>query len=122
MDNLISNYGNIIISDEVVATIAGITAVEIEGVAGMSGGIVGGIGEMLGRKNLSKGVKVEVQENETKIDLFIIIDYGVKIPEVCENMQEKVKREVESMTGLEVKELNVHVQGVETEREKKIEE
>ncbi len=116
MDNSISNYGSITIADEVVATIAGITAVDIDGVAGMSGGIVGGLGEMLGRKNLSKGVKVEVGERETNIDLFIIVDYGTKIPGICTDMQEKVKREVESMTGLDVREVNVHVQGVATEK------
>ncbi len=117
MENPIVNYGNIRISDEVVATIAGIAAVDVEGVAGMSGGIVGGIGEMLGRKNLSKGVKVEVGESETKIDLFIIVNFGAKIPEISEIMQEKVKKEVESMTGLEVVEVNINVQGVATERE-----
>lgn len=117
------NYGNIRISDEVVATISGIAAIEIEGVAGMSGGIVGGIEEMLGRKNLSKGVKVDVGENETKIDLFVILNYGVKIPQVSEAIQERVKKEVESMTGLEVTEVNVFVQGIATEKdEAKIEE
>lgn len=117
MENPIVNYGNIRISDEVVATIAGIAAVDVEGVAGMSGGIVGGIGEMLGRKNLSKGVKVEVGESEAKIDLFIIVEFGAKIPEISEIMQEKVKKEVESMTGLNVVEVNINVQGVATEKE-----
>ena len=118
MDNLISDYGKIIISEEVVSTIAGITAIEIDGVVGMSGGIVGGLGEMLGRKNLSKGVKAEVGERETNIDLFIIVKYGTKIPDICSTMQEKVKKEVESMTGLEVREVNINVEGVATEKDR----
>jgi len=104
--------GSIRIADEVVAVIAGIAATEIEGVAGMSGGIAGGIAEMLGRKNLSKGVKVEVGEKEAAIDLYIVVEFGVRIPDVALKIQENVKRAVESMTGLSVVETNVHVQGV----------
>lgn len=112
-------YGTIKIADEVVAIVAGLAATEIEGVAGMSGGIAGGIAEILGRKNLTKGVKVEVGEKETAIDLFIIVEYGAKIPDVCWEIQEKVKRAVEIMTGLNVVEVNIHVQGVHLEKEKK---
>jgi uncharacterized alkaline shock family protein YloU len=104
--------GLVRISDDVVGTIAGIAATEVEGVAGMSGGIVGGITEMLGRKNLAKGVKVEVGERETALDLFIVVDYGVRIPEVAQRVQESVKSSVESMTGLRVVEVNIHIQGV----------
>lgn len=112
-------YGQIKISDEVVGTIAGIAAMEVSGVAGMSGGIAGGIGEMLGRKNLSKGVKVQVGETETAIDLYIVVEYGAKIPEVAWDIQEVVKREVEAMTGLDVSEVNINVQGVNIEKESK---
>ncbi|QSZ26510.1 Asp23/Gls24 family envelope stress response protein [Aceticella autotrophica] len=115
-------FGSIKISDEVVAIIAGIAATEIPGVAGMSGGVVNGITEMLGRKNLSKGVKVEVGEKETAIDLFIIVDYGVRIPEVAWNIQENVKKSVETMTGLKVVAVNIHVQGVNMEKEQKSQE
>lgn len=104
--------GVVRISDDVVGTIAGIAATEVEGVAGMGGGIVGGITEMLGRKNLAKGVKVEVGEREAALDLFVVVDYGVRIPEVAQRVQENVKRAVESMTGLSVVEVNIHVQGV----------
>jgi uncharacterized alkaline shock family protein YloU len=107
-----AEFGSIRIADEVVSIIAGLAATEVPGVAGMSGGIAGGIGEILGRKNLSKGVKVEVGEKETAIDLSIIVEYGVRIPEVAVRIQEAVKRAVESMTGLSVVEVNVHVQGV----------
>ncbi|MEW6308225.1 MAG: Asp23/Gls24 family envelope stress response protein [Bacillota bacterium] len=103
---------NVKIADEVVGVIAGIAATEVEGVAGMAGGIVGGLSEMLGKKNLSKGVRVEVGRKETAIDLFITVEYGVRIPEVAQRVQENVKRAVESMTALEVVEVNVHVQAV----------
>ena len=105
-------YGSIRIADEVVSIISGLAATEVPGVAGMSGGIAGGIAEMLGRRNLSKGVKVEVGEKEAAIDLYVIVEYGVRIPEVALRIQEAVKRAVESMTGLTVVEANVHVQGV----------
>jgi len=104
--------GSIKIADEVVGIIAGLAATEVEGVAGMSAGIVGGITEMLGRKNLSKGVKVQVGEKEVKVDLYIIVNYGVRIPEVAWNVQENVKKAIENMTGLSVVEVNIHIQGV----------
>ena len=112
-------YGQIKISDEVVGVIAGLAATEVPGVAGMSGGIAGGIAEMLGRKNLSKGVKVEVGEKEAAIDLFIIVEYGAKIPDVSWKIQENVKKAIETMTGLNVVEVNIHVQGVNMDKEPK---
>lgn len=111
--------GNVKISEEVVAIIAGVAAMDVPGVAGMSGGIAGGIAEILGRKNLSKGVKVEVGEKEAAIDLYIIVEYGCRIPDVSWDIQEKVKNAVETMTGLDVIEINIHVQGVNIEKESK---
>ncbi len=107
-----TELGNIKIAEEVVAIIAGLAAAEIEGVTGMSGGIAGGIAEMLGRKSFSKGVKVEAGESQVVIDISIIVKYGVRIPDVAWKIQEKCKQAVESMTGLEVKKVNVNVQGV----------
>ncbi|ABO49601.1 protein of unknown function DUF322 [Desulforamulus reducens MI-1] len=104
--------GGIRISDDVVGVIAGMAATEVSGVAGMSGGLGGGIAEMLGRKNLSKGVKVEVGEKEAAVDLFVIVEFGVRIPDVASQIQMNVKRAIEGMTGLSVVEVNVHVQGV----------
>lgn len=105
--------GHIRIANEVVSVIAGIAAMEIEGLAGMaSGGLVGGISEMLGRKNLGKGVRVEVGERECTIDIYAIVRYGVRIPEVAEKVQENVKQAVENMTGLRVRAVNIHIQGV----------
>ncbi|GAA0215821.1 Asp23/Gls24 family envelope stress response protein [Selenomonas dianae] len=107
-----TGLGTIRVADEVVSIIAGLATTEVEGVAGMSGGIAGGIAEILGRKNFSKGVKVEVGEKEAAIDLYIIVKYGIRIPEVALAAQENVKRAIETMTGLSVIEVNVHVQGV----------
>lgn len=107
---------NIKISDDVVSVIAGVAVSEVPGVAQMSGGFAGGISEVLsGKKNLAKGIKVETGEKETKIDVNIIVEYGVRIPDVAFEIQNKVKKAVENMTGLKVIEVNVHIQGVSTE-------
>ncbi len=104
------------ISDDVVAVIAGVAVSEVSGVAGMAGGFAGGISEVFsGKKNLSKGIKVEVGEKETKIDVNIIVEYGTRIPDVAFEIQNRVKKAVETMTGLKVLEVNVHVQGVSTD-------
>ena len=104
------------ISNDVVAVIAGVAVSEVPGVAGMAGGFAGGITEVLsGKKNLSKGIKVEVGEKETKIDVNIIVEYGTRIPDVAFEIQNRVKKAVETMTGLTVLEVNVHVQGVSTD-------
>lgn len=116
-NSILDDYGSVKISEEVVAIIAGIAATDVPEVAGMSGGIVGGIAEILGRKNLSKGVKVEVGEKEAAIDLYIIVEFGARIPEVAWNIQEKVKTAVQTMTGLSVIEVNIHVQGVNFDKE-----
>ena len=111
---------NIQISEDVVAVIAGMAASEVPGVAEMAGGFAGGISEVLsGKKNMSKGIKVDILEKSTKIDVNIIVEYGARIPEVAFEIQKRVKKSVENMTGLEVEEVNVHVQGVSTSQEKK---
>ena len=106
------SHGTIVIADEVVSIIAGLATIEVSGVAGMSGGFAGGITEILGKRNLSKGVKVAVGEAEAAIDLYLICDYGVSIPGVAKDVQKNVKSAVENMTGLEVVQINVHVQGI----------
>ena len=106
------------IANDVIAVIAGVAVSEVQGVASMSGGFAGGITEVLsGKKNLSKGIKVDSDEKEVKIDVNIIVEYGTRIPDVAFEIQNRVKKSVENMTGLKVSEVNVHVQGVKTERE-----
>ncbi|MGI6487228.1 MAG: Asp23/Gls24 family envelope stress response protein [Syntrophomonadaceae bacterium] len=107
-----TDLGSIRIADEVVAIISGLAAVEVEGVAAMSGGWGTGIAEMLGKKNLGKGIKVEVGEKEAVIDIFLLIQFGFPIPQVAQQVQEQVKSAVETMTGLNVTGINVHVVGV----------
>ena len=112
------NHEGIKISNDVVAVIAGVAVSEVRGVASMAGGFAGGISEVLsGKKNLSKGIKVDADEKEVKIDVNIIVEYGSRIPDVAFEIQNRVKKSVENMTGLKVAEVNVHVQGVKTERE-----
>ena len=107
------DMGIVKISDEVVAVIAGLACSEVKGIVGISSGIVGGITQILsGKKNLSKGVKVNVGENDATIDIFIVVEYGVKIPEVAGEVQSSVKKAVESMTGLSVSAINIFVQNV----------
>lgn len=117
-EKVVLNEGenNIEISDDVVAVIAGMAASEVSGVAEMAGGFAGGISEVLsGKKNLAKGIKVEILDNkETRIDVNIIVEYGARIPDVAFEIQKRVKKSVENMTGLNVLEVNVHVQGVST--------
>jgi len=108
------------ISNDVVAVIAGVAVSEVRGVASMQGGFAGGITEVLsGKKNLAKGIKVEVENEKAKIDVNIIVEYGTRIPDVAFEIQNRVKKSVENMTGLKVTEVNVHVQGVSIETDKK---
>ena len=103
------------ISDDVVAVIAGVAVSEVPGVSGMSGGFAGGITEVLsGKKNLAKGIKVDKENENVKIDVNIIVEYGTRIPDIAFEIQNRVKTSVETMTGLKVEEVNVHVQGVNT--------
>lgn len=117
LDNEIKTENDTIkISDDVVAVIAGVAVSEVPGVAGMAGGFAGGISEVFsGKKNLAKGIKVEIDEKNAKIDVNIIVEYGSRIPDVAFEIQTRVKKAVESMTGLKVEEVNVHVQGVNTD-------
>ncbi|MFC4777464.1 Asp23/Gls24 family envelope stress response protein [Paenibacillus sp. GCM10023252] len=117
-----TDIGTIQIAPEVIEVIAGLAAVEVDGVAGMSGGFAGGIAEMLGRKNLSKGVKVEVGQREAAVDVSIIIEYGNRIPEIAAEIQRNVKRSIEMMTGLLVVEVNVHIHDVHFKAAEKPEE
>jgi len=101
------------IAPEVIETIAGMAASEVEHVMSMSGSLADGIAGFLGRKNLGKGVKVEVAEKDVTIEISIVVIYGCKIHEVARLIQERVREVVESMTGLCVKEVNVSIVGVD---------
>ncbi len=113
--------GNVKISVEVIATVASIATNEIKGVAGMSGTALGGIADILGgKKNKGKGVKVEITDDSCVIDLNIVVDYGVRIPDIAWDVQENVKNSVESMTGMTVSKINIHVDGINFNTEKEL--
>ena len=104
---------NLTISEDVIGIIAGIAAAEVEGVSGMTLGLVDGINQILGNnKKYSKGVKIELDGNSVVIDLYVIVRYGVRIPDVAFSIQNSVKTQVETMTGLNVESVNINVQGV----------
>lgn len=110
--------GNIKISVEVVSTIAGIAASEIEGVSCMYTSFVDGFAQRFGaKKSTSKGVKVDMSGDSVSIDLYIVVEYGVKIPELAWEIQDNVKTSVETMTGLPVEKVNIHIEGISFEKE-----
>lgn len=117
-----SESGAIKIASDVVTVIASMAATEVKGVAGMSGGFTTDIVEKFGVKSTSKGIKVQVGETETSIDLYLIVEYGVKIPDVAWEVQQNVKKAVETMTGLNVIEVNIHIQGLNIVKEIRDEE
>ena len=117
-----TEIGEIQIAPEVIEVIAGLATVEVEGVAGMSGGFAGDFVELLGRKNLSKGVKVEVGQLQAAVDVSVIMEYGYRIPDVAAQIQTNVKKSIQNMTGLNVIEVNVHVHDVRFKNTEKTEE
>ena len=112
-----TGIGEVQIANEVVASIAGISASEVEGVDSMAGGLAGELAGKFGAKNLSKGVKVEVADDITMVELAINMKYGYSIPKTCKQVQEKVMQAINSMTGLTVKQVNVRIAGVSLEQD-----
>ena len=107
------SIGNIKISVDVVSTIAGIAASEINGVSCMYTSFVDGVAQRLGaKKNASKGVRVDMSGSSVIIDLYVVVEYGVKIPELAWEIQENVKNSVEAMTGMDVEKVNIHIEGI----------
>ncbi|MBE5890510.1 MAG: Asp23/Gls24 family envelope stress response protein [Lachnospiraceae bacterium] len=104
--------GEIKVAEDVVAVIAGLAATEVEGVSSMAGNITNEIVSKLGMKNLSKGIQIDLLDDHILIDVAINIGYGFSIPEVSQNVQEKVRSAVETMTGVTVSEVNVRVVSV----------
>lgn len=112
-----TQFGEVQIADDVISIIAALSATEVEGVAGMSGNITNEIISKLGMRNLSKGVKVTVSDNKVSVELSLELKYGVALPKVCANVQERVKSSIELMTGLSVDEVNVRISGIALEQE-----
>lgn len=106
------DFGTVKIADDVVASIAGIAAMEVEGVVSMAGNIGNELKSKMGVKNLAKGVKVEVIGKSVKADIALIVEYGYSIPAISQKVQEKVKSTIENMTGLTVTDVNIRIAGV----------
>ncbi len=114
-----TELGKIAVSDEVVATIAGLAATECYGVVGMASRTIGdGLAGILGKDNLSRGVEVVLDDAELVINVYIIVGYGTRISEVARNVVERVKYLVENATGVTVKKVNVTVAGVKLNKER----
>ena len=111
------NLGEVKIADEVVAIIAGLAAMEVEGVASMAGNSTRELISKLGMKSLSKGVKVDVLEGIVTVSLALNLKYGYQIKDITSQVQEKVKAAIENMTGLEVADVNIRVAGVDVPEE-----
>ncbi len=110
----VSSIGEVMIADDVIATIAGLATTEVEGVSSMQGNITNELVGKLGMKNMTKGIKLKLEEDGVIVDLYIQMCYGYSIPKTCGIIQDKVKTAIESMVGLMVKTVNVHIVGVDT--------
>jgi uncharacterized alkaline shock family protein YloU len=118
-DHSPTELGTIQIAPEVLETIAGLASIEIDGVAEMSGGIVGGISGLLGMKSLTRGVKVQIGPNETIIDVSIVIEYGYRIPDVSRQIQQSVHQAIYNMTGIHVSAVHIHIESVHFNEDQK---
>lgn len=113
-----SNIGTVKIADDVVAMIAGLAAMEVEGVSAMAGNITNELMSKVGVKNLAKGVKVDVLGKRVRVDISLIVDYGFNIPAISQKVQLKVQAAIENMTGLEVTDVNIRIAGVNMVQDK----
>ena len=107
-----ADIGTVKIASDVIGMIAALAAMEIDGVSAMAGNITSELMSRVGYKNLSKGVKVLLDENKVRVDLSILMGYGYNIPATCQKAQTRVKTAVDNMTGLEVIDVNIRIAGI----------
>ena len=112
------NMGQVQIADEVVAIIAGLAATEVEGVASMAGNITNELVSKLGKKSLSKGIRVKVEDGIVNVNVALNIAYGYSVPKTCKKVQEKLNASIENMTGLEVEKVDIQIANVSISKEK----
>lgn len=120
-DNSLEEYGDIRVADEVICIVASLAAQEVPGVVSMSGGLTDGINHFLGKENASKGVHLKFEGKLVNASVYINVEYGICIPEIALEVQEKVKEAIEAMTGYEVQFVDVNVEGVAKRRESELE-
>lgn len=118
----VNEMGQVKIAPEVISLIASMAVSEVQGVADLTAGFTGDMLEKVGVKSPGKGIKVQLGENEVLIDVYLIVEYGVVIPELAKEVQRKIKLSVETMTGINVTQVNVHIQGVNFQKEVKDED
>ena len=112
--------GDINIAEEVLAVIAAATAIEVEGVSALASGLGSDLAELVGRKVLSRGVRLHVEEGKVKVDVAILVQYGSVVPEVARNVQEAVMSAIENTSGLTVSAVNINVAGVTFQHQNKV--
>ena len=112
--------GNVKISDQVIATIASVAAEKVDGVVKMQSNLKSQVSDIFSAKNLNKGAKVNLGEKEALVDIYVTVEYGKKIVDICKEVQRVVKQAIENMTDLSVVEVNVHVSGIALEKEEKL--
>ena len=112
------SIGTVQIADDVVAMIASLATTEVDGVSAMAGNITNELMSKVGVKNLTKGVKVEVQDKNVTVDLAVTMEYGYNIPATCQAVQQKVKNAIENMTGLTCSDVNIRIAGVNMKNDK----
>ena len=118
MDGYDGGLGKVEIAPEVIEVIAGLAASEVEGIAQMRGNFASGVVEKLGKKNHGKGVKVELNEDSIKIDVYCLVKFGISIPKVAQEAQDNIRQTLLNMTALDAKEVNIHIVGVQFETAK----
>lgn len=111
-----TSLGRVEIAPEVIEVIAGFASAEVDGVASMRGNFATGVAEKLGRKSHGKGIKVELGEEGIVIDVYVIMQFGISIPDVAKRIQDNIRQALFNMTALEVNEINIHVVGVQFEQ------
>ncbi|QOY36069.1 Asp23/Gls24 family envelope stress response protein [Anaerobacillus isosaccharinicus] len=115
MEEQHTKLGKVEISPEVIEVITSIAAAEVEGVATMRGNFATGVAEKLGRKNHGKGVKVDLGQDGISVDVYIIMNYGVSIPDVAKKVQDNIHQTLRTMTAIDLIAVNVHVVGIQLE-------
>ncbi|WP_269412234.1 Asp23/Gls24 family envelope stress response protein [Lentibacillus daqui] len=116
-----TSLGKVEIAPEVIEVITGIAASEVDGLSSMRGNFAAGVVERLGKKSHGKGVKVELTDSGILIDLYVVLNFGVSIPEVAQKLQTNIRQTIKNMTALEIAEINIHVVGIQMENREQAE-
>ncbi|WP_077326895.1 Asp23/Gls24 family envelope stress response protein [Virgibacillus siamensis] len=112
-----TSLGKVEIAPEVIEVITGIAASEVEGLSSMRGNFATGVVERFGKKSHGKGVKVELTDEGILIDLFVVLNFGVSIPQVAQKVQDSIRQTLKNMTALEINEINIHVVGIQMDED-----